>query len=69
MLFKEMASNNYHWSSEGATPRRKTGKYDIDAVSLLASRVNALAQRLDIVGTSPLLGSSSGLSVGGLRYL
>jgi len=64
VLLEKMASNNYHWSSEGATPGQKTGKYDVDAVTLLASRVDALAQRLDIVGTSPLLGNSSGLSVG-----
>jgi len=52
-LLEEMASNNYHWSSEGATLRRSDGKYGVDAVTFLASRVNALAQRLDKVGTFP----------------
>jgi len=39
-LLKEMASNNYHWSSERAIPRRGSEKYDVDSVTLLASRVD-----------------------------
>jgi len=46
-LLEEMTSNTYHWSSERATLRRSGGQYDVDAVTLLASRVDALAQRLD----------------------
>jgi len=42
-LLEEMTSNNNHWSSERATTRRSSGKYDIDAMTLLASRVDALA--------------------------
>ena len=42
-LLGEMDSNNYHWSNEKATPRRSGGKYDINAVTFLASRVDALA--------------------------
>ena len=64
VLLEEMASNNYHRASDRATPHRSSGKYTIDAVTLLASRVDALAQRLDKVGTSPTPGGSSGLSVG-----
>jgi len=63
-LLKEKTSNNYHWSSERATPRSRSGKYDVDAVTLLASRIDALAKQLDKVGASPLPGSSSGSSVG-----
>jgi len=55
-LLEEMASNNYHWSSERATLKRSGGKYNIDAMTLLASRVDALAQRLDKVSTSPAPG-------------
>jgi len=43
VLLEEMASNNYHWSSPRATPRRSGGKYNVDAVTLLASGVDALA--------------------------
>jgi len=57
-FLEEITSNNYHWPSERASLKRSTGKNDVDAVTLLASRVNALAQRLDRVGTIPALGSS-----------
>ena len=50
--------------SERATPRKSGGKYDVDAVTLLANKVDALAQRLDRVGTFPLLEGSSGSSIG-----
>jgi len=50
-LLEEMASNNYHWSSERATPKRASGVYAVDAVDLLASKVDALAQRFDRLET------------------
>jgi len=50
-LLEEMASNNYHWASERGTPKRGGGKHKVDAVTLLASRVDTLAQCLDKVGT------------------
>jgi len=62
-LLEEMFSNNYHWSSERATPWRGGGRYEVDAVMLLASRVDALAQCLDKVATpsvtsvGPLMGA------------
>ena len=59
-LLKEMTSNNYHWSSERAISRRSGGKCDVDTVTLLASKVDALAQRLDRVDTSPLQGVLQG---------
>jgi len=63
-LLEEMASNNYHWVTDTAAPQRSSGKYAVNAVTLLASRVDALAQRLDRVGTSPTPGRSLGSSVG-----
>ena len=42
-LLEEMASNNYHWSSKRATPRRGGGRHEVDVVTLLASRVNTPA--------------------------
>ena len=42
-LLEEMTSKNCHWSSERATPRRESGKYDVDCVTLLASWVDVLA--------------------------
>ena len=35
-LLEEMASNNYHWSSERATPKRGGGRHEVDAVTLLS---------------------------------
>jgi len=51
-LLEEMASNNYHWASESAAPNRGGGRHEVDAVTLPASRVDALAQRLEKVATS-----------------
>jgi len=62
-LLEEMASNNYHWAGDGATPQRGDGKYSVDAVTLLASRVDALAQRLEKVTASPSTVRSSGSAV------
>ena len=42
-LLEKVASNNYHWSSKRATKRRNSGKYNIDVVTFLASKVDALA--------------------------
>jgi len=60
---EEMASNNYHWAGDRATPQRGGGKYSVDAVTLLASRVDALVQRLEKVTSSPSPVGSSGLAV------
>jgi len=43
-LLEDMASNNYHWSSERATPKRSSGRHEVGAITLLASRVDAVAQ-------------------------
>jgi len=59
-LLEEMASNNYHWSSDRATPQRGGGKYSVDVVTLSSSRVDALAQRLEKVTSSPSPVGSSG---------
>jgi len=42
-LLKEMASNNYYWATDRATPQMSGGKYAVDAVTLLANQVDALA--------------------------
>ena len=63
-LLKQMASNNYHWASDRITQQRSGGKYAVDIVTLLASQVDALAQRIERVGTSLTPGGPSGPSVG-----
>ena len=57
-LLEDMVANNCHWSNKRAPPRKGSGKYDIDAMDMLASKVDALAQRFDRMGL-PNLGSSS----------
>lgn len=59
-LLEDMTCKNYHWSSERATPKRRAGRYEVDVVTLLANRMDALAQRLDKVGTRSIPGSSLG---------
>ena len=54
-----MATNNYHWPSERAISKRSNRKYDVDALDMLASKVGALAQRFDKLGSS-----NSGISSG-----
>jgi len=63
VLLEEMASNNYHWASDRATTQRGGGKYSVDALTLLASQVDALAEKLEKVGSSPTAGGSLGSTV------
>jgi len=53
-LLDEMVSNNYHQSSERANLKRTGEVYGADVVDLLASKVDALVQRFDRLGTSSL---------------
>ena len=41
-LLEEMTSNNYYWSSETVISKRGNDKYEVDAMTLLASKVDAL---------------------------
>ena len=61
-LLEDMVANNYHWSNERAAPKKASGVYGVDAVDLLASKVDALAQRFDRLGTpsGSSMGSPSG---------
>ena len=46
-LIKEMALNNFQWSTERAQPRRGGGKLEVDAFTLLSAKVDAMTKRLD----------------------
>ena len=61
-LLEEMASNNYHWFRERATPKMNSGVDGVDVVDMLANKVDAIAQRFDKLGTpsGSQVGSSSG---------
>ena len=43
-LIEEIALNNYQWSSERGQPKRVRGKYDIDALTLLTAKMDAITQ-------------------------
>ena len=46
-LIEEMVLNNYRWSNERGQPKRVRGKYDIDALTLLTAKMDAMTQKLD----------------------
>jgi len=46
-LIEEMALNNFQWSTEQGQPKQVGGKLEIDALSLLSAKVDAMTQRLD----------------------
>ena len=46
-LTEEMALNNYQWSNERGQPKRVGGKYDVDALTLLTTKMDAMTQKLD----------------------
>ena len=46
-LIEEMALNNYHWSNERGQPKKVEGKYEIDALTLLTAKMDAMTLKLD----------------------
>jgi len=46
-LIEEMALNNYQWSNERRQPKRVGGKYEIDALTLLTAKMDAMTQKSD----------------------
>jgi len=46
-LIEEMALNNFQWSSKRTQPKRVGGKFEIDTLTLLSTKVDAMTQRLD----------------------
>jgi len=46
-LIEEMTLNNYQWSNECDQPKRVGGKIEVDALTLLTTKVDAMTQRLD----------------------
>jgi len=59
-LLEDMNANDCRWSSERTTSKRDNGKYDVDVANMLASKVDALAQRFNKLWTSNA-GMSSGI--------
>jgi len=52
-LIEEMTLSNYQWSNERGQPKRRVrGKYDIDAITLVSAKKNAMTQKLDRLNVS-----------------
>jgi len=41
-----MKLNNYQWSNERSQPQRVGGKLELDAISILSAKVNAMSLRM-----------------------
>jgi len=42
-----MALNNIHWSTKRTQPKWVGGKLEVDAITLLSAKVDAMTKRLD----------------------
>jgi len=45
-LIEEMALNNFQWSNERGQPKRVGGKVEVDALTLLSAKVDAMTQKV-----------------------
>ena len=46
-LIEEMALNNFQWSTERGQPKWVGGKLEVDALTLLFAKIDAMTQKLD----------------------
>jgi len=46
-LIEEMTLNNCQWSNERGQPKRVGGKYEINVLTLLTAKMDAMTQKLD----------------------
>jgi len=46
-MIKEMALKNFQWSNEQGQPKRVGGNLEVDALTLLNAKVDAMTQRLE----------------------
>ena len=45
-LIEDMALNNYQWPNERSQPKRVRGKLELDAISMLSAKVDAMSKKL-----------------------
>ena len=46
-LIQEMKLNNYQWSNERIPSKEAEGKFDVDALTLLTTKMNDMTHRLE----------------------
>ena len=51
-LIEDMALNHYQWSGERNTQPKVGGRHEVDALNLIAAKVDALTQRFDKFGVN-----------------
>jgi len=51
-LIEEMALNKHQWSNERGQPKRVEGNFDVDALTLLTTKMDATTQNLDKLNVS-----------------
>ena len=44
---EKLVLNNHQWSNERSKPKRVRGKLELDAISMLSAKIDAMSQRLD----------------------
>ncbi|XP_020272344.1 uncharacterized protein LOC109847526 [Asparagus officinalis] len=57
-LIEDMAQNHFQWSGERSLPK-KSGRYDVDALDHIASRVDALFQKFDKMSMNSVASNST----------
>jgi len=57
-LIEEMALNNFQWSTERTQPKRVGGKLEVDAITLLSAKVDAMTKRLDQMNVNAMNSSA-----------
>ena len=60
-LIEEMTLNNFQWSTERGQPKRVGGKLEVDALTLLSAKANAMSQRLDQMNVNAMNSSAPSL--------
>lgn len=63
-LIEDMAQNHYQWSSE-RSPQKKGGRYDVDALDHIASKVDALFQNFDKLSVNAVASSTASCEICG----
>jgi len=57
-LIEEMTLNSFQWSTEWGQPKRAGGKLEVDALTLLFAKFDAMTQRLDRINVNAVNSSA-----------
>jgi len=57
-LIEEIVLNNFQWSTKRGQSKRVAGKFEVDALTLLSAKVDAMTQRLDCMNVNVINSSA-----------